>query len=139
MIPDRLTSFRTLIPPLIAPAVLVIGFAFAPLAAAQETEAGPIAHPPSSKSAKAEQGSIPALLVSDIHFDPFHDPAKAKELVAAPVDRWRSILSAPSSGNQQQRFAALQQSCHARGVDTPLLCFDQVFRLCGPANRTQDS
>jgi len=31
-----------------------------------------------------------ALLVSDIHFDPFHDPA-GQELAAAPVSRWRSI------------------------------------------------
>jgi sphingomyelin phosphodiesterase acid-like 3 len=62
---------------------------------------------------------IPALLVSDIHFDPFHDPAKAKQLAVAPVSEWRSILASPSSDNQQQAFAALQQKCHAKGVDTP--------------------
>jgi sphingomyelin phosphodiesterase acid-like 3 len=66
-----------------------------------------------------EDRNIPALLISDIHFDPFHDPARVQELVAAPVFQWRSILSAPPSSNQQQAFTALQQSCHARGVDTP--------------------
>jgi sphingomyelin phosphodiesterase acid-like 3 len=63
--------------------------------------------------------TISALLVSDIHFDPFHDPVRARQLVDAPVSEWSSILSAPSSPNQQQAFADLQQGCHARGVDTP--------------------
>ncbi len=72
-----------------------------------------------TRSAPAEKNAIPALLVSDIHFDPFHDPAKVKELVAAPVSKWRSILSAPPSSNQAQAFEDLQRTCHVRGVDTP--------------------
>jgi len=63
--------------------------------------------------------TIPALMVSDIHFDPFHDPGKVKELIAAPVSRWHSILDGPPSPAQQQAFDALQASCHTRGVDTP--------------------
>jgi sphingomyelin phosphodiesterase acid-like 3 len=70
-------------------------------------------------SANAKLHAIPALLVSDIHFDPFHDPPKVQRLVDAPMDQWSSILSAPPSPNQQQEFAALQQKCHARGIDTP--------------------
>ena len=73
----------------------------------------------SADAAEAEDRTFPALLVSDIHFDPFHDPAKVQQLVDAPVSQWSSILSAPPSPNQQQAFAALQQRCHARGVDTP--------------------
>src|ERR1700733_8523718 len=70
-----------------------------------------------------ETRTIPALFVSDIHFDPFHDPARLPQLVAAPVNQWNAILAAPSSPNQQQAFESLQQQCHARGVDTsyPLL------------------
>ncbi len=64
-------------------------------------------------------GTIPALLIGDIHFDPFHDPAKVQQLVDTPVSRWSSILTAPPSPNQQQAFAALRQMCSARGVDTP--------------------
>lgn len=66
------------------------------------------------------QGSttVPAFLISDIHFDPLHDPGKVKQLAAAPVTEWKGILSAAASANQQQAFEALQQSCHARGVDT---------------------
>jgi sphingomyelin phosphodiesterase acid-like 3 len=70
------------------------------------------------RSADADH-TFPVLLMSDIHFDPFHDPAKVQQLAAAPVSQWNSILSALPSPNQQQAFAALQQTCHARGVDTP--------------------
>jgi len=73
----------------------------------------------SAAAAGKEDRTFPALLVSDIHFDPFHDPARLQQLVGAPVSQWSSILSAPPSPNQQQAFAELQQSCHARGVDTP--------------------
>jgi sphingomyelin phosphodiesterase acid-like 3 len=58
-------------------------------------------------------------MVSDVHFDPFHDPAKVQQLIESPVSQWDSILSAPASPNQSQAFASLQQSCGARGVDTP--------------------
>ncbi len=63
--------------------------------------------------------TVPALLLSDIHFDPFHDPAKAKQLDQAPVGQWQAILSAPDSAGQPQAFATLQKSCGPRGVDTP--------------------
>lgn len=70
-------------------------------------------------AAEAANRTVPALLVSDIHFDPFHDPASVQQLVDAPVSQWNSILSAPPSPNQQQAFAELQQRCRAHGVDTP--------------------
>ena len=57
-------------------------------------------------------------MISDIHLDPFHDPAKVKALVAAPVSEWKSILAAPASANQERAFDSLQQACNARGVDT---------------------
>ncbi len=72
----------------------------------------------SADAAEADR-TIAALLVSDIHFDPFHDPAKVQQLVDAPISQWSSILSAPPSPDQPQDFAALQKTCHARGVDTP--------------------
>jgi sphingomyelin phosphodiesterase acid-like 3 len=73
----------------------------------------------SAAAAEVEDRTFPALLVSDIHFDPFHDPARVRQLVGAPVSQWSSILSAPPSPNQQQAFAALEQKCNTRGVDTP--------------------
>ena len=73
----------------------------------------------SHPSAKSADSTIPALLVSDIHLDPFHDPARVKQLVHAEPSQWAAILAAPSSPAEQQAFSALQQKCHARGVDTP--------------------
>jgi sphingomyelin phosphodiesterase acid-like 3 len=72
--------------------------------------------------------TLSALMVSDIHFDPFHDPDKVRQLVDAPVGQWRSILSALPSGSQQQAFAALQQKCHSLGVDTPYVLLDSSLQ-----------
>lgn len=100
--------------------LLVLGLATLPGVAAAQT-----ATPPAHQQIRSSQNAtIPALFISDIHFDPFHDPAKVRQLVAAPASRWSSILSRPPSPNQPQAFTALQQTCHARGVDTP----DTLFR-----------
>jgi sphingomyelin phosphodiesterase acid-like 3 len=118
-------SYRSRILAIVALSGLLASF---PGALAQGSR--PVAATPArpTDSAPAESRDTPALLISDIHFDPFHDPARAQELVAAPVSQWRSILSAPPSANQQQAFTALQQSCHARGVDTPWALFDSSLQ-----------
>jgi sphingomyelin phosphodiesterase acid-like 3 len=59
-------------------------------------------------------------MLSDIHFDPFHDPAKLAQLRTAPVTGWAAILDAPPSPTQAADFAHLQSTCHAKGVDTPI-------------------
>lgn len=69
--------------------------------------------------AAANNGAISALMISDIHFDPFHDPSKAPLLAQTPVSQWESVLTSPPSPEQQQAFDALQKQCGARGVDTP--------------------
>ncbi|GAC1361777.1 MAG: hypothetical protein NVSMB3_10000 [Acidobacteriaceae bacterium] len=61
---------------------------------------------------------ILGLLLSDIHFDPFHDPGKVVRLAAAPVDAWDGILGEPASADQEAAFQRLQARCGARGVDT---------------------
>ncbi len=38
-----------------------------------------------AQAAPASEQTVPALLVSDIHFEPFWDPAKVSQLVAAPI------------------------------------------------------
>ena len=68
--------------------------------------------------ASAVQGIVPALFLSDIHFEPFWDPAKAPQLAAAPVGEWKAILTAPPSVDREQRFQALEKNCHVRGDDT---------------------
>jgi sphingomyelin phosphodiesterase acid-like 3 len=101
--------------------ILALGWlclALTPGALAQRTKQAPAAQ---TRAAKIAGQAIPALMVSDIHFDPFHDPGKVQALVAAPVSKWQSILAAPASANQQADFAKLQESCHAKGVDTPFV------------------
>jgi sphingomyelin phosphodiesterase acid-like 3 len=72
-----------------------------------------------ASAAPAKPANIPALFLSDIHFDPYADPAKVVELNSAPVSEWAGILSAPPSTTQAQDFAALRVTCPVRGVDTP--------------------
>jgi sphingomyelin phosphodiesterase acid-like 3 len=66
----------------------------------------------------ARPRTVSALLVSDIHFEPFWDPAKVEQLKSVPARSWDAILAADPSADRQQRFDALQDKCHARGVDT---------------------
>ncbi len=72
--------------------------------------------------------TVPALFLSDIHFDPFHDPAKAPQLAAAPVEEWPAILSSSPSPNQSQAFAALQKTCVARAPDTSYELFQSALK-----------
>lgn len=89
-----------------------------------------IALPSQAQAAKdaASEKTIPALFVSDIHFDPFHDPDRVKELVAAPAERWTAILDAPESAGDLTAFGKLQQTCHARGVDTPYVLLGSALK-----------
>jgi sphingomyelin phosphodiesterase acid-like 3 len=80
---------------------------------------------PSPQPAKA---TVDALLVSDIHFDPFFDPAKVPQLAAAPSTKWKAIFAAPASPDRQQRFQALRQSCHVRSEDTSFPLFDSSLK-----------
>lgn len=57
-------------------------------------------------------------MLSDVHFDPYHDPAKLPALREADVSEWARILITPNSPTQQQDFALLQKTCHARGEDS---------------------
>jgi sphingomyelin phosphodiesterase acid-like 3 len=72
-----------------------------------------------ASAAAAAVSPVTALMVSDIHFDPFHDPAKAQRLVQAQEGEWNAILGEPDSAGQGEAFAKLQKTCGARGVDTP--------------------
>ena len=74
-------------------------------------------------SKKADADTVPVLMLSDIHFEPFQDPAKLRQLRETPVEQWTSILGAPASATQEADFQALQKTCPVRGVDSswPLL------------------
>ncbi len=72
-----------------------------------------------ARAGRVVDAPVPALLISDIHFDPLHDPNKEQRLLDAPVSQWTSILSEPATPGAAKEFAALQRVCHAQGVDTP--------------------
>jgi sphingomyelin phosphodiesterase acid-like 3 len=77
---------------------------------------------------KPSAQAVEALFVSDIHFDPFWDPGKAAQLAAAPVSEWKAILGSPATADSEQQFATLQQTCHARGVDTSYALYESSLR-----------
>jgi sphingomyelin phosphodiesterase acid-like 3 len=63
--------------------------------------------------------TVPAFLLSDIHLDPFHDPAKFAALRDTPAASWAAILYAAPSPTQAADFDRLQSTCNAKGIDTP--------------------
>jgi sphingomyelin phosphodiesterase acid-like 3 len=77
---------------------------------------------------KPSARTVEALFVSDIHFEPFWDPGKAAQLAAAPVTEWKAILGSPATADREQQFAALEQNCHARGVDTNYILYESSVR-----------
>ena len=64
--------------------------------------------------------TVPVVMLSDIHLDPFHDPAKVAQLLTAPTTGWSAILNTPASPTQAADFAKLQSTCGAKGVDSPI-------------------
>jgi sphingomyelin phosphodiesterase acid-like 3 len=71
----------------------------------------------------ASKPTVQALMVSDIHFEPFWDPDKAAQLAEAPASDWKGILAQPDSADREKKFADLQEACHARGVDSSYALF----------------
>ena len=64
------------------------------------------------------RGTSPVLMLSDVHLDPFSDPAKVLKLAATPAEQWDTVIATPASATQAKDFADLQEVCHLRGVDT---------------------
>ena len=67
----------------------------------------------------AAHALVPVYLLSDIHLDPFHDPAKVEQLRAAKVEAWEQIFTSPDSATKAADWAHLQETCGSKGIDTP--------------------
>lgn len=67
-------------------------------------------------------------MLSDVHFDPFYDPAKIAELRRAPITEWPAILSKPDSATRVSVFSQLQSACGVRGTDSPWLLVLSALR-----------
>jgi sphingomyelin phosphodiesterase acid-like 3 len=57
------------------------------------------------------------------------------QLISAPASQWKTILSAPASPDQEQRFASLQNVCEARGNDTSYTLYDSSLNAMQTASR----
>jgi sphingomyelin phosphodiesterase acid-like 3 len=79
---------------------------------------GLVARAPAQPAAEKSAATVQALFVSDIHFDPFRDPAKTVKLAAAEVSEWNSILAAPAPAGSAAHRARVDQSCPTHGADT---------------------
>jgi sphingomyelin phosphodiesterase acid-like 3 len=88
--------------------------------------AGTLAVAQTRSAARAQ--TVEALLLSDIHLDPFRDPDKAVRLATAPVAEWQRILAAPDSADRTERFAAVEQACPTRGEDTGFRLMESSYQ-----------
>ncbi|MFC6646240.1 hypothetical protein ACFQBQ_11725 [Granulicella cerasi] len=68
--------------------------------------------------ARAAAQTQPVLMLSDVHFDPFRDPAKFDALQKAPASEWASVLSKPAASAQIEEFQKLAKACPSRGIDS---------------------
>jgi sphingomyelin phosphodiesterase acid-like 3 len=71
---------------------------------------------------------VQVLFLSDLHFDPYRDPAKVPALRAAAVMQWPKILADPDSLTQAKDYSALQTACHARGMDSSWSVVDSSLK-----------
>jgi sphingomyelin phosphodiesterase acid-like 3 len=65
----------------------------------------------------ATDPTIPVLMLSDLHFDPFRNAAKVPKLAAVPTSEWAAILDQPDSEADLQN-AAPAQACGTKGADS---------------------
>ncbi|MBW1865424.1 MAG: hypothetical protein JRI64_07320, partial [Deltaproteobacteria bacterium] len=49
-----------------------------------------------SSSNGSTRGTVPLVIISDIHFTPFYDPDLFDDLVNFPVEQWASIFQTSS-------------------------------------------
>lgn len=85
-------------------------------------------HTPAAGAKATTPGTLPVVLLSDIHFDPFRDPTKFPRLLAEPVTAWRAILSSPDSPDHTQAYAKLTTACGVRGRDTDWPMFESALK-----------
>jgi sphingomyelin phosphodiesterase acid-like 3 len=74
--------------------------------------------------AGTKASAVSALFLSDIHFDPYADPALVTKLDAEPAAQWHGILEEPASATKATDAAALGKACPVRGADTSETLWD---------------
>jgi sphingomyelin phosphodiesterase acid-like 3 len=74
---------------------------------------------PAQPAAPAAPTTIPALFLSDIHFDPLRDPAKAPRLNDAPAAQWAAILASPPTPTADADYAVINKTCPIKPLVDP--------------------
>jgi sphingomyelin phosphodiesterase acid-like 3 len=82
----------------------------------------------------ANPATVPAIFLSDFHFDPLRDPVKAPALDDAPVEQWAAILAQPNSPTHDADYAAINKVCAIKPLVDP---DEQLFRSALTAVHTQ--
>lgn len=75
----------------------------------------------------AQGATIDAVLLSDIHFDPFDDPTRFERLAAAPAAAWAAILREPRSAGADAARRALLSRCRGEGPATTQALLDSAL------------
>ena len=91
-----------------------------------------------SSRPSTESRSVNALLMSDIHFDPFQDPAKVEQLAVASIDDWPAILSGPSSPGKAAAFARVRDKCEKEIFDTSPSLLSSTVNAASARRKTID-
>lgn len=76
----------------------------------------------------AQGATIDAVLLSDIHFDPFDDPTRVERLVAEPATAWAAILRGPRSSGADAARRALLSHCRGEGPGTTQVLLDSALQ-----------
>lgn len=71
--------------------------------------------------------STDAILISDIHFDPFQSPDKVAVLAAAPVAAWGRILRGPAAADREVVAAKVRERCGKNLYDTSPALLDSLL------------
>jgi sphingomyelin phosphodiesterase acid-like 3 len=84
---------------------------------------------PVASSVNLATATSSAVLLSDLHFDPLHDPAKVPLLAKAPIEQWSAILGQPDSPDRASAFAAIQKACKAKvAMDSPYALLSSALK-----------
>ncbi|WP_420236097.1 hypothetical protein ACOBR2_10640 [Telmatobacter bradus] len=81
-----------------------------------------------AQKAATTNSETTALMVSDVHFEAFRDPAKTASLLSTPVTGWQAILDSPASPDRDTRWQEVETSCHTRGQDTDEALFNSSLQ-----------
>ncbi len=73
------------------------------------------------------QGTVPAVLLADVHFDPFHNPRLVPELRTAPIEHWPAILDRGNGLKADADLARLEVACRSPRLDSDWSLFRKAL------------